>query len=134
MTGFWPRVDFTGKRVGMIEKKRRYLAALLVILLTAGVLGFYVYHNGRRVDPIRGEYQRAADHQQQITEGIQSAEETNGGIGDAIDRSADRITESQGTVQSARESIERSGNDLDQAGRILEDCQRILRSVRERNQ
>ena len=134
MAGFWQSDDFSRKRVVMIEKKRLYLAALLVILLTAGILGIYVYHNGKRIDPIRGEYQRAADHQQQITEGIQSAEETNGGIGDAIDRSADRIAESQGTVQSARESIERSGNDLDQAGRILEDCQRILRSVRERKQ
>ena len=134
MTGFWPGADFTGKRVGMIEKKRLTHAALLAILLTAGILGFYVYHNGRGVDSIRGEYQRAADHQQQITEGIQSAEETNGGIGDAIDRSADRITESQGTVQSARESIERTGEDLDQAGRILADCQRILSRVRERKQ
>jgi hypothetical protein len=83
------------------------LAALLVILLSAGVLCLYVYHNGRGTDPVGAEYQRAADHQQQITEGIQSAEETHGGIGDAIDRSADRIAESQGTVQSARESVER---------------------------
>ena len=134
MTGYRPFSDFDGKRVGMIEKKRLTLAALLALLLSAGVLGFYVYHNGRGADPIRGEYQRATDHQQQITEGIQSAEETNGGIGDAIDRSTDRITESQGTVQSARESIERSGEDLDQAGRILEDCQRILSRIRERNQ
>lgn len=118
----------------MIEKKRLTLAALLAILLTAGVLGLYVYHNGRRVDPIRGEYQRAAENQQRITEGIQSAEETNAGIGDATDRSADRIAESQGTVQSARESIERAENDLDTAGRILEDCQRILSRVRERKQ
>lgn len=118
----------------MIEKKRLGLAVLLVILFSAGVLGLCVYHNGRGTDPVGAEYQRAADHQQQITEGIQSAEETHGGIGDAIDRSTDRITESQGTVQSARESIERSGEDLDQAGRILEDCQRILSRVRERKQ
>ncbi|WP_279002250.1 hypothetical protein [Acidaminococcus fermentans] len=118
----------------MIEKKRLTLAALLAFLLTAGVLGFYVYHNGRRVDPIRGEYQRAAENQQRITEGIQSAEETNAGIGDAIDRSTDRIAESQGTVQSARESIGRTEDDLDTAGRILEDCQRILSRVRERKQ
>lgn len=118
----------------MIEKKRLTLAALLALLLSAGVLGFYVYHHGRGIDPAGGEYQRAAENQQRITEGIQSAEETNGGIGDAIDRSTDRITESQGTVQSARESIERNEDDLDQAGRILEDCQRILRSVRERKQ
>ena len=84
--------------------------------------------------PVGAEYQRAADHQQQITEGIQSAEETHGGIGDAIDRGTDRITESQGTVQSVRESIEKSGEDLNQAGRILADCQRILSRVRERKQ
>ena len=118
----------------MIEKKRRDLAALLVILLTAGLLGFWVYHNGRGTDPVEGEYKRDADHQQQITEGIQSAEETHGGIGNAIDKSAERIAESQGTVQSARESIERTGEDLDQAGRILADCQRILSRIRERNQ
>ncbi len=86
----------------------------------------FICHNGRGTDPVGAEYQRAADHQQQITEGIQSAEETHGGIGDAIDRSAGRITESQRTVQSARESVERTGEDLDQAGRILADCQRIL--------
>lgn len=119
----------------MIEKKRLVLlGALFVILLSAGVLGLYVYHNRRGTDPVGAEYQRAADHQQQITEGIQSAEETHEEIGDAIDRSTDRITESQGTVQSARESIERSGEDLDQAGRILADCQRILSRIRERNQ
>lgn len=118
----------------MIEKKRLGLAVLLVILFSAGVLCLCVYHNRRGTDPVRAEYQRAADHQQQITEGIQSAEETHGGIGDAIDRSTDRITESQGTVQSARESIEKSGEDLDQAGRILADCQRILSRVRERKQ
>jgi len=118
----------------MIEKKRLGLAILLVILLSTGVLGLYVYHNGRGTDPVGAEYQRAADHQQQITEGIQSAEETHGGIGGAIDRGTDRITESQGTVQSARESIERSGEELDQAGRILADCQRILSRIRERKQ
>ena len=134
MTGYRHFGNFDGKRVGMIEKKRLTLAALLALLLSAGVLGFYVYHHGRGIDPAGGEYQRAAENQQRITEGIQSAEETNGGIGDAIDRSTDRITESQGTVQSARESIERNEDDLDQAGRILEDCQRILRSVRERKQ
>lgn len=118
----------------MIEKKRLTFAALLALLLSAGLLGLYVFHNGRGTDPVGSEYKRAADHQQQITEGIQSAEETHGGIGDAINRSTDRITESQGTVQSARESIERSGEDLDQAGRILADCQRILSRVRERKQ
>lgn len=118
----------------MIEKKRLVLVAVLVVLLSAGLLGLYVYHNGRETDPVGDEYKRAADHQQQITEGIQSAEETHGGIGDAIDRSAERITESQGTVQSARESVERTGEDLDQAGRILADCQRILGRIRERNQ
>ena len=118
----------------MIEKKRLTLAALLALLLSAGVLCLYVYHNGRGTDPVGAEYQRAADHQQQITEGIQSAEETHGGIGAAIDRSTDRITESQGTVQSARESIDRTEDDLDTAGRILEDCQRILSRVRERKQ
>ncbi|WP_302158051.1 hypothetical protein, partial [uncultured Acidaminococcus sp.] len=80
----------------MIEKKRLTLAAELALLLSAGVLGFYVYHYGRRTDPTGDEYQRAAGNQQQITEGIQSAEDTNAGIGDAIDRSTDRITESQG--------------------------------------
>ena len=94
----------------------------------------FICHNGRGTDPVGSEYQLAADHQQQITEGIQSAEETHGGIGDAIDRSAGRITESQRTVQSARESVERTGEDLDQAGRILADCQRILSRVRERKQ
>ena len=118
----------------MIEKKRLGLAALFVILLSAGVLGLYVYHNRKGTDPVGAEYQLAADHQQQITEGIQSAEETHEGIGDAIDRSTDRITESQGTVRTARESIERSGEDLDQTGRILADCQRILSRIRERNQ
>lgn len=118
----------------MIEKKRLYFATVLALLLSAGVLGFYVYHHGRGTDPAGGEYQRAAENQQRITEGIQSAEKTNAGIGDAIDRSTDRIAESQGTVQSARESIERAENDLDTAGRILEDCQRILSRVRERKQ
>lgn len=134
MTGYRPFGDFDGKRVGMIEKKRLYLAAVLVLLLSAGVFGFYVYHHRRGTDSVGGEYQRAAENQQRITEGIQSAEETNAGIGDSIDRSADRITESQGTVQSARESIERAEDDLDTAGRILEDCQRILSRVRERKQ
>lgn len=78
----------------MIEKKRLVLVAVLVVVLSAGLLGFWVYHNGRATDPVGSEYKRAADHQQQITEGIQSAEETHGGIGNAIDRSADRITES----------------------------------------
>ena len=86
------------------------------------------------LEPAGGEYQRAAENQQRITKGIQSAEETNAGIGDAIDRSTDRIAESQGTVQSARESIDRTEDDLDTAGRILEDCQRILSRVRERKQ
>lgn len=120
--------------MGIIEKKRLVLIAVLVVVLSAGLLGLYVFHNGRGTDPVGSEYKRAADHQQQITEGIQSAEETHGGIGNAIDRSADRITESQGTVQSARESVERTGEDLDQAGRILADCQRILSRVRERKQ
>lgn len=126
----WLKKAETGTEsgVGRIEKKRLVLlVALLVLFLSAGVLGLYVYYNGRGTDPVGAEYQRAADHQQQITEGIQSAEETHGGIGDAIDRVTDRITESQGTVQSARESIERSGEDLDQAGRILS-------RVRERKQ
>jgi peptidoglycan hydrolase CwlO-like protein len=79
----------------MIEKKRLGLAALFVILLSAGVLGLYVYHNRRGTDPVGAEYQRAADHQQQITEGIQAAEETHGDLGGAIDRGTDRITESQ---------------------------------------
>ena len=92
----------------------------------------FICHNGRGTDPVGSEYQRAADHQQQITEGIQSAEETHGGIGSAIDRGADRIAESQGTVQSARESIERSGEDLDQAGRILADCQRRKKTIEHR--
>ena len=119
----------------MIEKKRLVLlGALLVFLLSAGVLGFYVYHNRRGTDPVGAEYQRAADHQQQITEGIQAAEETHGDLGSAIDRGTDRIAESQGTVRTARESIERTGEDLDQAGRILADCQRILSRVRERKQ
>lgn len=118
----------------MIEKKRLYFAAVLALLLSAGILGFYVYHHGRGTDPAGGEYQRAAENQQRITEGIQSAEETNAGIGDAIDRSSDRIAESHGTVQSARESIKRTEYDLDTAGRILEDCQRILSRVRERKQ
>lgn len=112
----WLKKAETGTEsgVGRIEKKRLVLlVALLVLFLSAGVLGLYVYYNGRGTDPVGAEYQRAADHQQQITEGIQSAEETHGGIGDAIDRVTDRITESQGTVQSARESIERSGEDLD---------------------
>lgn len=120
--------------MGIIEKKRLVLIAVLVVVLSAGLLGLYVYHNGGGTDPVGNEYHRAADHQHQITEGIQSAEETHGGIGNAIDRSADRITESQGTVQSARESVERTGEDLDQAGRILADCQRILSRVRERKQ
>lgn len=134
MAGYRPSGNFNGKRVGMIEKKRLYLAAVFALLLSAGVLGFCVYHHGRGTDPAGGEYQRAAENQQRITEGIQSAEETNGEIGDAIDRSTDRIAESQGTVQAAKESIERSEDDLDQAGRILEDCQRILSRVRERKQ
>ena len=134
MTGYRPFGNFDGKRVGMIEKKRMALAAMLALLLSAGVLGFFVYHHGRGTNPAGGEYQRTAENQQRITEGIQSAEETNAGIGDAIDRSTDRIAESQGTVQSARESIDRTEDDLDTAGRILEDCQRILSRVRERKQ
>ena len=133
----WLKKAETGTEsgVGRIEKKRlALLVALLVLFFSAGVLGLYVYHNGRGTEPVGTEYQRAADHQQQITEGIQAAEETHGDLGSAIDRNTDRIVESQGTVQSARESIERTGEDLDQAGRILTDCQRILSRVRKRNQ
>ena len=123
--------------MAIIQEKRLYLAYLIgaVLVLTFGFLCFRILcHRGSGTDPTREQLRQIESHQQQVTKGIQSAEETNDGIGDAIDRGAERIEKSKGTIQSAKESIERTGDDLDEAGRIIEDCKRILRNVRERKQ
>ena len=80
----------------MIEKKRLGLAVLLVILFSAGVLGLYVYHNGRGTDPVGAEYQRAADHQQKKR----------------MEELETQLTAAQTELQKAREQSNRLGNQL----------------------
>ena len=90
----------------MIEKKRLTLAALLAILLTAGVLGLYVYHNGRRVDPIRGEYQRAAENQ--LTEAqteLQKARELSNQQGSRLNELKTTSIRQEESLRIANESL-----------------------------
>ena len=79
--------------MAIIEEKRLYLAYLIgaVLVLTFGFLCFRILcHRGSGTDPTREQLRQIESHQQQVTKGIQSAEETNDGIGDAIDRGAER--------------------------------------------
>lgn len=100
--------------------------AVLVAVFCIGYMlglrnaGTDVHDNGNGVEPIRNELSTAAEHQREITSGLESAV----GRSNSIEERSNRIEERAG---AASQSVK-------DAGVLLDECQQIVGRVRNRGQ
>lgn len=88
------------------ENHRLFYGIVMFLLIIIAVTSCSNGNNGTGADTVRDEFGQAGNNQQEITNGIDNAEQ----------------------------SVDKIESGVNEAGAIIADCKRILRDVRKRNE
>ena len=121
--GFWRerKKDFIVVAIGIAVFLVGFCAGYFCGIRNAGKTdGSDVSNHGTGISAVGNELSTAKEHQQQITDGLESAV----GRSDSIEARSDKIKKTAGEAASA----------VTDAGRIIDECQQIVGRIRNRGQ